>query len=191
MRTFIAIELPPDVKNALAVLQNELKTSAADVKWVEPENIHLTLKFLGERDEKKVKEFMRILDEICPEENAFCASLSCVGAFPDLHSARVIWAGVDEGAARIAEIARELEEAIAKIGIPKDDRPFSSHITLGRTRSASNRDRLAEKIKNIGIDYFGRKEFKFKLHNVTLFKSTLTPRGPHYEALKTASLKTA
>ena len=191
MRAFIAIELPPEVRNALGSLEAELKTSGADVKWVKPENIHLTLKFLGERDEKKIKETMRILDEVCAEKNSFSASVSSIGAFPNLDAPRVIWVGIGNGSAQIKEIACELEERISKLGIPKEDREFSTHITLGRTHSGLKRKELTEKIKAIEINYSSRKDLKFEVNKITLLKSTLTPGGPIYEALKTANLKSA
>ena len=117
MRTFIAIELPKETKDALYGLKEQLKTNGADVKWVEPDNIHLTLKFLGERDEKKIKDILRVLDEIYVTKTNFCASISCLGAFPKLECARIIWAGINKGDAQIKEIAGKLEERIAKLGI--------------------------------------------------------------------------
>lgn len=190
MRTFIAIELPKEIKDALARLQAKLKTTGADVKWVEPQNIHLTLKFLGERDDKKVEKITRALEEVAHQKSPFTIRISSLGAFPNINSPRVIWVGIDKGDNESKEIAGGLEEKIARLGIPKEERPFSSHITVGRTRSSLNREKLVQELEK-SADYFGEKKLEFIAGKITLFKSTLTPKGPVYEALKEASLKTA
>lgn len=189
MRTFIAIELPPEIKNSLSSLQEQLKKSGADVKWVQPQNIHLTLKFLGERDDKKIEKIMQILEETAKDKNLFEISISSVGAFPTINSPRVIWVGVDKGDTQIKEIAKDLEERIAKIGIPGEDRPFSSHITIGRMRSGLNRERLVKDLDNL-THSFGQQTKRFLVTKITLFESILTSKGPIYEVLREASLKT-
>lgn len=190
MRTFIAIELPKEIKDALARLQEQLKISAADVKWVEPNNIHLTLKFLGEVDDKKIGEVGKIIEDIAKGERPFQARISSIGAFPKISSPRVIWVGIDKGDNETKEIAKGLEEKIAKVGIPKENRDFSSHITIGRTRSVLNRERLAKELKTVA-DNLEKNNLEFSVRKIALFKSTLTPNGPIYEALKETSLATA
>ena len=189
MRTFIAIELPKEIRDALARLQEQLKKSRADVKWVEPKNIHLTLKFLGERDDKKVEKITDILEETAKNNNAYTMRISSCGAFPKIDSPRVIWVGIEEGDKETKEIVKELEEKISKVGIPKEDRAFSSHITIGRTRSTLKRDGLVQELKNL-MSTFGQEKIEFNVAKITLFKSTLTPQGPIYEALQEANLKT-
>ncbi len=189
MRTFIAIELPQEIKDILARLQGELKKSGADVKWVESKNIHLTLKFLGERNEKKIAGISEIIEEAAKNNYSFQAEISSLGAFPKIDFPRIIWVGINQGDSETKKIAQELEEKIAKIGIPKVDRPFSSHITIGRTKSASNRENLVRDLKN-NADKLKEENLRFPVTKITLFKSTLTPGGPIYEALKEANLKT-
>jgi len=204
MRTFIAIELPQGIKDSLGQLQEELKASGADVKWVEPNNIHLTLKFLGEIDDKKLEKITRIIDDIAKEKNGFRICISSLGAFPKIDFPRVIWVGIDTGDKEAQEIAKELEEKIAKIGtstslkchgerrrtigIPKEGQPFSSHITIGRMRSSLNREKLVQDLNNKAK--LDGKKSEFYVTKITLFKSTLTPKGPIYEALKETNLKT-
>ena len=188
MRTFIAIELPSEIKDSLSRLQEELKTSGADVKWVTPENIHLTLKFLGEIDDKKIDKIIKIIDDTAKEKNKFQIRISSLGAFPKVDFPRVIWVGVDTGDKETKEIAEGLEEKIAKIGIPKEDRPFSSHITIGRTKSSLNREGLVQDLKDKAE--LGGGKLNFYVTKITLFKSTLTPKGPIYEVLKATNLKT-
>lgn len=187
MRAFIAIELPKEIKKYLAGLQEQLKTAGADVKWVAPENIHLTLKFLGEIDEKKVNQVKEILAEVGGNKNSFPIRLSSLGAFPKINFPRIIWVGIDQGSAETEEIVRGLEQNFSQIGIPKEGRPFSSHITIGRMRSSLNRQKLVQELNNLVNK---RKDnLEFLATKITLFKSTLTPKGPVYETLKEISLK--
>lgn len=188
MRVFIAIELPGEIRDALSNLQEQLKASGADVKWVEPQNIHLTLKFLGERDAKLIEKIMQILEEVAKVNHSYRAIISSVGAFPKINFPRVIWVGIDKGDSETKQIAKELEEKIARAGIPKEDRPFSTHITIGRVKSPLNRQQLAQDLNNLQLA--GLKTLEFPVTKITLLESTLTPKGPIYEALKEASLKT-
>jgi len=188
MRTFIAIELPKEIKDSLSKIQEQLKKSGADVKWVLPQNIHLTLKFLGEIDDIKLSKISEILEDTAKGKNPFQIRISSIGAFPKMNFPRVIWIGIDKGDQETKEIGDRLEEKIAKIGIPREDRPFSSHITIGRTRSTLNRDKLVGDLEDLASNFGGR-NFEFTVTKITLFKSTLTPKGPVYEILKEASLK--
>ncbi len=188
MRTFIAIELPQEIKDSLAQLQDKLKASGADIKWVEPQNIHLTLKFLGEINEDKLNKVISIMESVAESTKPFDICICSVGAFPRISSPRVIWVGLDKGDTESKAIAKSLEEKIQKLGIPKEKRPFSSHITLGRTKSSLNMVKLVRDLKP-RINDFGIENLEFLVTKITLFKSTLTPKGPVYEALKQTSLK--
>jgi RNA 2',3'-cyclic 3'-phosphodiesterase len=181
MRTFIAIELPQEIKDSLGRLQTKLKAAGADVKWVEPKNIHLTIKFLGEIAEPTKDQVSAVLEKICRSRKAFEITLSSCGAFPNISSPRVIWIGVDQGNSQVKEIAQAVETDLSVIGIPEEEREFSSHITLGRTRSSKNRPELATLLSEISLKPL--KE-QFPASKLTLFKSTLTPRGPVYEVLQ-------
>jgi 2'-5' RNA ligase len=188
MRAFIAIELPKEIRDSLARLQDKLKSTGADVKWVEPSNIHLTLKFLGEIDDKQLDKINSVLEYAAKETSSFRASISSIGAFPRISSPRVIWAGVDTGDKETKEIAKILEEKIEKLGIPKEDRAFSSHITIGRRRSGLNIDKLTQALKDMENEP-ALINLGFNVTKISLFKSTLTPKGPVYEVLKEANLK--
>jgi len=188
MRTFIAIELSGEIKEYLSRLQEKLKTSQADVKWVAPANIHLTLKFLGEIDDKTKDNVIGIVEDIAKDKNPFYLNIASLGAFPHIESPRVIWVGIDKGDAQVKEIAKALEEKLSKVGIPAEDKLFSSHITIGRTKSSKNRNNLAESMESLkGKVAEGIPELR--IEKITLFKSTLTPKGPIYEVLKEAYLK--
>lgn len=192
MRTFIAIELSKETKDWIAGLQGQLKNSGADVKWVKPENIHLTLKFLGEIDDRQLNSIIGILQDSNKDRNSFYIRLSSLGAFPKINFPRVIWIGIDKGETESKQIAKDLEEELTKVGLAKEKRPYSSHITLGRVRSALNRDRLIKDLGNLANNFpQDAPGTEFLVSKITLFKSTLTPAGPIYEILKEIPLKTS
>jgi 2'-5' RNA ligase len=188
MRTFIAIELPENIKTILSRIQDELKRSGADVKWVEPHNIHLTLKFIGEIEEGKIEEIKQIIQEAAKNQPQYKITLSSLGVFPDLKRPRIIWVGIKDQNNETKLIAEELEEKLEELNIPKEEREFLGHITIGRVKSGLNKDKLAEKLDPLKIDL--AKDTGFIADKITLFKSTLGPDGPAYEALKEVTLKT-
>lgn len=190
MRTFIAIELPEDIKEAIGRLQDKLKRSGADVKWVAPANIHLTLKFLGEIDEQTKNMVSEAVSLIGADTPDFSMRLGSIGAFPSLRSPRVLWIGLSQGNEQARAVFERIEAALEKCAIPKETRPFASHITIARVRGKNNirglidiltgQDKITEDIREV-----------FQAGKITFFKSTLTPRGPVYEVLQAASLRTA
>ncbi len=190
MRAFIAIELPKEIKTILAKTQEKLKSSEADIKWVEPKNIHLTLKFLGEINEEQLNKITKIITDIASSKEPFHINLSCLGAFPDIKYPRVIWAGSDKSEFELKTIVKELENKIQKIGIPKENRAFSSHITIGRARSGINKDKLKQKLEELSKTALAGKTAEFQAQKITLFKSTLTPQCPIYEVTHQANFKT-
>ena len=187
IRTFIAIELNKGTHSELSSLQAVLKKSDADVKWIDPQIIHLTLKFLGNVDDKKIKDVQNLLNDVAKNFSPFVLSLKGIGAFPKLDYPRVIWVGVDEGKDEASQLAKELEDVLEKIGIPKEDREFHPHITLGRVKSPKNKDRLKSVIEATKFE----PSSKIAVEHLTLFKSQLTPQGPIYTPLFIAKMQSA
>jgi len=185
MRSFIAIELTEEIKDKLSKIQDELKKSNADVKWVDPKNIHLTLKFLGDVEEKRLEDIKRILKRISEKYKEFSIELHQIGAFPKISSPRVIWIGIEKGKLELSQFFLELEDELKNIGFKKEEREFSAHITIGRVRSGLNRIKLIEEIKKIS----SAPKLNSSVNKITLFKSTLTPKGPIYEVIYEANLK--
>jgi len=186
IRSFIAIPLPVDIKTHLACLIADLKKTGADVKWVKPENIHLTLKFLGGQDPETLQKIRTILDKLAQDYTDYVMEISNVGGFPKLETPRVIWVGLSSGDKETKLIAKVLDEKINKLGIPKEERAFSSHITIGRVRSPLNRDKLVAGLKICAIP---EGKLKFTADKITLYKSTLIPGGPVYEVIHETNLK--
>lgn len=181
MRMFIAIELPSQIQESLAKIEIILKKCGIDAKWVEPDNIHLTLKFLGEVEEERIEGIKRILQETANLFNSFTVRFKDFGFFPDERRPRVFFVSTDNEET-LKDIAQKIEERLEKIGFPKEDR-FKSHLTLARLKGLKNIGCLKGEIKNISLNE------TFPVKEITFFKSTLTKTCPIYEALFKALLK--
>jgi len=183
MRAFIAIELPPEIKEYLSRIQNKLKTCQADMKWVKPGNTHLTLKFLGEINEEQSEKAASILKATAENNPSFIIKLASIAAFPGINAPRMIWLGIDQGETEMRKLVRDLEEKLSGIGMPQESREFSAHITLARNRSCRNQQALAAGITRLN-DKLKTEEYIFTADKLTFFKSSLTTLGPVYEALR-------
>ncbi|MDD5116878.1 MAG: RNA 2',3'-cyclic phosphodiesterase [Candidatus Omnitrophica bacterium] len=186
MRAFIAIELAPTIKDTLAKIQDGLKPCLPKVSWVKPRNLHLTLKFLGDISPHQLKEIKRIIAEAGQETPAFKVKLDDLGVFPGLRQARIIWAGISQDTA-VKQLAEILEAKISGIGIPKEKREFSSHITIARVRNPIDPADLETELKKGKNDLVGA-NLEFNAGGITLFESVLgTTQGPVYTVLEKAN----
>lgn len=171
MRLFIAIEIPKDLKKELIELQNKLK----DVffgSWV-GDKLHLTLKFLGEVDDKKVKAVKDALNKI--KFSRFEMSLKGLGAFPSEEHIRVLWAGVYKGDEEAKDIQKLVETELEKLGFEKEKREYTNHLTLCRVKSVDK-----QIVKDVFKKYKNTEFGTFAVDKISLIKSTLTPKGPIY-----------
>ena len=190
MRAFIAAEIPEEIQGILSDAQDKLRSAAACVKWVEPRNIHITLRFLGEINENRTEAVCGGIYETLRGVDAFRVSLSGLGAFPARGYPRVIWAGIDKGAEELRAIAEGLRKMPEDCGETAEERPFSAHITLGRVKSGDNAAALRKLLEDERVTaQFKRAEYV--LRTVALLRSTLTGSGPLYAPLRTFNLTTA
>jgi 2'-5' RNA ligase len=185
MRCFVALALPPPLRKLLVQVQDALRRADADVKWVEEDNLHLSLKFLGDVDEEPLAKLKGILSVEALRWPAMGLDYSGVGAFPDHGAPRVVWAGCGGELEKLAGLAAAIERSAEQVGVPRERHPFVAHLTIGRVRSDRNLKRLQSAIENQREVPLGRDEVR----GFVLFKSTLTPKGPVYEALATFPLK--
>ena len=183
IRTFIALELPDELKKGLARMQKTFMQSTAGVKWVRPESIHLTLKFLGATSMEKVDNVCRVLERLARDAAPFSFEVSGIGAFPNSRNPKVLWAGlrVED---RLKAFQKALETELADIGFATEGRPFAPHLTLGRIRDGLVRKDIAGLIEQFGAERFGG----FTADHIIFFKSDLKPSGPVYEAIKDITL---
>ena len=170
MRAFLAFELPPDVLAYLTGLITKMASVVRDVKWVRNEGIHITVKFLGEIEEEKARLMEQILAPVGEEFAPFKVTLDCIDAFPDKRRARVIVVRLKEGADIMRTIFSGLEAGLVTVGIERETREFTPHLTLGRRRSPAPFPGDPPLIEKRGFD----------VSDLTLFKSTLTPAGAIY-----------
>ncbi len=180
IRTFIAIKLTPEISSNISKLQEELKKTSAQVKWVKPENIHLTLKFLGHVTPEELEKVKLITKETLEPFAPFEVSISGLGAFPKIKYPRVIWVGVDQGKEELKRMVSNLEERLARIGFAKEKRPFSPHLTLGRVKSSKGRERLIEALSLVKASNLGN----MRVTKISIMKSELRPEGPIYTILE-------
>jgi 2'-5' RNA ligase len=184
IRSFIALELNDDVKEDLSGLIQQLKTAGADVKWANPKNIHLTLKFLGHITPDSIEAVKKTVDSVAQNNKAFRLTLAGTGAFPKPSHPRVIWVGIGEGKLEIQKLYEFLETNLEKNGFQREERPFSPHLTVGRVKSPKNREGLASQLERVSF----APTHAVQVDHLTLFQSTLTPQGPIYTPLHIAHL---
>lgn len=180
-RGFIAMDLASLPK--LIEFENKIKDTGANVKLVKPKNVHITLKFLGDTEEEKIDEIEKIMKNAVKDVDPFNIQLKSTGVFPNQNYMKVIWIGINNGE-KIGIIADKIDEDLSNIGFEKEKRKFSAHLTIGRVKSAKNKDQLVQIIEKY-------KEFEFadvKVDAIKLKKSELTPKGPIYTTLKETKL---
>lgn len=177
MRLFIAIEISDEIKDVLARVESHLQYAGADIKWINPKTIHLTIRFLGEVDEKRVGEVTVAVDSATGSAKPFTLSLNGLGGFPSAERPKVLWIGLREGAAEAAELAARIDDSLLKIGFAKEPRPFTAHLTLGRARSAHNVDKLNSKLVSASSIIGESAGLSQKAGSAILFRSELTPHG--------------
>ena len=185
LRTFIAIELDSSLQLSLQKVQNELKSIPADVSWVRPANIHMTLKFLGEISMKKVKAIIEIFPQIFQDLSPFDIALKGLGVFPTIEHPKVIWVDISKGAEEIKNLAMILENALCRLGFPKERRKFTGHVTIGRVKSLKNLDLLTQAMPN----FMFQEPIQQAVSKIVFFKSTLSSQGSIYEPLSAVELK--
>ncbi len=183
LRLFIALPLPAEVEQRLGQLIDEFKPRGSNVKWAKPGNIHLTVKFLGDTDEKLVTKIGEEIDSVASRFSVIPGVIDTLGGFPNLKRPRVIWAGSSLGIESAGKIAKQVDLAMRQLRFDKEKRPFKAHLTLGRVRQGRPVDELTPYLSNYKLE-----PVVMTLDRLTLFKSTLTPSGPIYDRLHESPL---
>jgi RNA 2',3'-cyclic 3'-phosphodiesterase len=183
MRTFIAIEIPSEVKSALAALQDDLRRAGADVSWTRPENIHLTLRFLGEVDERRIGEVERVCVDSAAEFRPFTLRLNDTGVFPNARQPRVLWAGLAGEIEKAVEMRKRLNDGLALIGFELEEKDFHPHLTIGRVKSNKNARELLALASARQVP-----ALSFVVTEIVLMKSELHPAGARYTPIAKVSM---
>jgi 2'-5' RNA ligase len=187
LRTFIAVDLGKAIRDRLVTLQERLAQSGASVKWVEVENLHVTLLFLGEVDECDLPAVCGAVADVGKEYTPFSLSVETVGAFPNLRRPRTLWVGVGAGTQEVCALHDALEPPLLDLGCyRREERRYTPHITIGRAKSERPSDSLAAALAK----HSGWQAGEVSVRDVLVLSSELTPQGPIYTVLSRASLGT-
>jgi RNA 2',3'-cyclic 3'-phosphodiesterase len=188
IRCFIAIELDESTQRELGKIQSRLRDEAGlkdrSINWVRPENIHLTLKFLGEVDDADIPLVCEAASSAAGEFLPFEFEIGSVGCFPPGGSARVLWAAVTAGEEQIVPIHRKLDELLHKLGFPLEGRRFAAHLTLARIKNIRVGHEVREGLEGFTIP----KVIVQSVSTLTVFQSVLSRGGPTYTAMHHAEL---
>ena len=178
VRAFLAIDLDDDLKPKINKIIKEFKGIDTKIKYVELQNLHLTLKFFGDIDTEGLNVLENAIADVVSEFNPFKIKITGCGSFPNKNHIKVIWVGIDDDTI-IRDLHDKLDKEFARLGFD-EDRKFSTHLTIGRMKSAKNKNKVKqviEEFENIEIGEMG-------VSRISLKKSTLTPAGPIYDDIR-------
>ena len=186
-RSFLALSLPDEARAAASTLQGDLRGRVAPraVKWVAPENIHLTLKFLGEIAQENVPRVIAILRQCVEGVAPFEVEVKGAGAFPTPRRPRVLFVDAHDEPPILADIANRLNDAMTAADVPREDRGFRNHVTIGRVRKPSSLAETAAELGKSAERSFGT----MSVEEAVLMKSDLRPDGPVYTPVERIALK--
>jgi 2'-5' RNA ligase len=180
VRTFLAVELSPETRGRALRLIQRLRATGARVRWVEGDNLHVTLKFLGDVESVELPEVCRRVQAAVADLTAFDLVFRGAGAFPDVSNPRTLWLGVADGEEPMAELHRRVEDALGEIGFRIENRRFKPHVTIGRVRDTRDGKRDLEDLLLAQADFDGGVTH---VEEVVVFASYLHGDGPEYEVL--------
>lgn len=186
IRSFIAVPLPENVSRSTARLIKRLSQLDEGIKWVPADNLHLTLKFLGEVDNTLVPRICQVTREICEGYDPFELSFAGTGGFPALEKARVLWVGVADPSGSLVRLVSELETELADLGFKPEPRDYTPHLTIGRTRSGGRRasEKIVEQMTAAQEIVLGEMD----VTEVHMMASFLDKTGPTYQVMDTIQL---
>lgn len=183
MRVFLAVFPPPAVQQTLAEGIERVQRAGDGVSWVRQQNLHYTLRFLGEVEEARMQAVTHAAHDAVRGATAFRLTLGGAGAFPDFRRPRVLWIGARQGGEALELLAKSLQEALRRQGFGRADKPFRSHLTVGRVRDAARAVASAERLRDIAV------EGEFLVDRLATVHSTLRPGGSEYRIVDEAPLE--
>lgn len=178
MRCFIAIDMPEDIKASILNVIEKAGQKVKGIRWVSAQNIHLTLKFLGDVKEELIHDIEKGLSSVCINHVPFTINIRGVGAFPNFKYPNVLWIGIDESE-ELKRLYEDIEEFMFELGFEKDDRRFSPHLTIGRVKDRKGIEQILKELYTFKDTFFGNIEVK----EVLLMRSVLKPTGAEYSKI--------
>ncbi len=186
IRSFLAFELPPEIREKIGEVSIELQKLTLPVRWVKVTNIHLTIIFLGYVDEDKIDDIKEKVNLVVQRFSIFKTRLNGIGVFPNWRKPRVIWIGLGEEIERLSTLREELQTGLKVLGFKPEKRPFAPHLTIGRFKGLVDRDEELKSILDRYHDLSGDLQY---LNELVLFKSDLKPDGPVYTKMASWQLR--
>jgi 2'-5' RNA ligase len=184
IRTFICIELPDDLTKKIGDIQAQLKHHSAGISWVRPQNIHLTLKFLGDVEEPRLSDIATAMEEMAAQHSPFTLFPEGQGVFPHTKGPRVFWLGIREDTGTLAQLQQAVEDRLEAIGFAKEKRAFTPHLTIGRVRPYRKPKELTTAFMALAFS-----ADPFEVDHLTIMRSDLKPTGAVYTPLQVIKLK--
>jgi 2'-5' RNA ligase len=180
IRTFVALDIPDDVRARAADLIEKLRASEANVGWVAGDRMHLTLKFLGDVPEQELAEVCGAVRGVCEQSSSFDMRLGRAGAFPNVERPRTIWLGVSEGAEPLETLQGQMEHALGELGFRRERRRYHGHLTLGRVRGGGPQQAV---LRDLLMRYADFQTPHMLADEVLVLASYLNRSGPTYEVV--------
>ncbi|MBN2034515.1 MAG: RNA 2',3'-cyclic phosphodiesterase [Deltaproteobacteria bacterium] len=185
IRSFLAFDLPPQIRQVLLNLYSEVSRSSLNAKWVRPESIHLTMVFMGEIREADLPLVIDAIGEVCLHYGPFPTALQSMGSFPSSRNPRVLWLGVDTDLERMSRFRDDLEQRLLPFGIQVEKRGFHPHLTLGRFKKLGKKTAELEELLS---KHRGLTSALCSLNELILFRSDLRPAGAVYTKIESWAL---
>ena len=183
VRTFIAFDTPLSLKEEIGKIQSILKETRADVRWETGNKFHVTIKFLGEVEEKILPAVITTVKNITERYHPFSIIYQTLGAFPNKNRPRVLWVGCTNTDRQLLDMKNELDEALMPYGFEIEERQFHPHVTLGRVKSPSGIKNLIQTLENVTFE-----PRQVSISNILVVKSILKPSGSEYSTLASIPL---
>jgi len=183
-RTFIAFETPLSVRQKIIPLQTELQRSHADVRWESPDKFHITIKFLGEVDDRRLPEIIALVGSVVQSHTCFNVVYAGLGAFPDTRHPKVVWIGCENPDGTLIRLKDDLDRELATKGFEIERRAFHPHLTLGRVKGPEGMSHLTPMIENLTFE-----PQSIQINEIVVMKSRLQPQGSVYRVMKNIQLQ--
>lgn len=184
MRSFLGIEIPENMKKRCVSIQKSLQNRGFDIKFVEKENLHWTVKFLGDLTEKEVRKSEEIVKKIVKTFEPFKIKAQGIGVFPNFSYIKTVWVDISKNKTSFKSLIEKIDEELERKGFRKEKHEITPHLTLGRVKSGKNKKKLRKTLENMKNVKVGEME----INEITLYKSKLTPKGPIYKRISGFSL---
>ncbi len=178
IRIFIGIDLPSYVKEKILKIQRHLASTSNKIKWVQKNNLHITLKFLGYIEPNTIELISNKLKKTISKKSNFKITLSKIGAFPKINYPKIIWVGIENEIEKMQNLFKDIDKSLYQLGFNKEKRKFHSHITIGRVKNLQKKSELVELLTKVEYP-----QQVVNIENVILYKSVLNTKGPIYTKL--------